>query len=376
MPVAGNQSVQRSSSGGSDASSTGVVHSVLLEDGPNSSSSGSDGEWLASINPTVQDILRELQVLRRARQIDFRSLHGELQEQRTQTNERFDKVLQELQEQRTQTNQRFEQTNERFDKVLQELKEQRTQTKHIRSELQSLKEDTKAQQANRGATRIHNSIQPVGRYDATKDLISMPDQFPVRVHEFLRLKLRMNWKVLASLLRFYDAKSWFDWGLISYDESSEEILAPRHRTLDEAVEFAPGHALQELAIHIGLDYDKIMTNHAEDEKVQQHRATYAKRLLPEGSRPAKREKQTEAAVQERQQIARVETPQPKDTSPAPSSERIGWDGRDTEDRTPSSGNFRARDAAGKRRTLSPTSVATSPNAQLPIRKNLRTKESS
>ncbi|OQN95089.1 hypothetical protein B0A48_18906 [Cryoendolithus antarcticus] len=111
MPVAGSQPVQRSPSRDSDTSSTGVVRSTLREDGPDSPSGGSDGAWLASINPTVYDIIRELQVQRRARQVDFESVYDELQEQRTQINQRFEK------------------TNERFDKVLQELHEQRTQTK-------------------------------------------------------------------------------------------------------------------------------------------------------------------------------------------------------------------------------------------------------
>ncbi|OQN95568.1 hypothetical protein B0A48_18503 [Cryoendolithus antarcticus] len=358
MSIARSKVVRHSSSGDLDTSSTGV-QSMPCEDGTDSPSSGSDGEWRASINPTVHDIIRELQVQRRARGIDFRGLHEELQQQRTQAN------------------QRFEQTNERFDKVLQELQEQRaymdTNFQHIRWELRSFKDDAKAQQANRGATHIHNSIQPVGRYDATKDLTLMPVQFPLRVHEFLRLKLRTNWKVLASLLRFYDTRSWPAWGLISYDESPEEILAPTHRTLDEAIEFAPEIALQELATHIGLDYDKIMTNQAEDEKLQLNRATSAKRVQPQDSRRAKREKQDEAPVQVQQHIARAETPQPKATSLAPSSEEIGWDARHTEDRTPSSGKFRVQDADRPRQTLSPTSVATSPNAQLPLRNDLRKK---
>ncbi|KAK6422781.1 hypothetical protein LTR95_016633 [Oleoguttula sp. CCFEE 5521] len=133
------------------------------------------------------------------------------------------------------------------------------------------------------------------------------------------------------------------------------------RTLDEVFGFAPEEALQDLAAYVGLYYDEIITNQRKYERLQQHRATYAKRGLQQDSSFAKRDKRDEHSVGEEQRITRAETPQPKAASLALSSEEVGWDAPFTEDQIPSGRYLPTADP-------SLASVSSSPNIQLPTRK--------
>lgn len=88
----------------------------------------------------------------------------------------------------------------------------------------------------------------------------LPQSLPIRVGIFWQLKSQRNWATLVYLHEFYGTESWLDWSLTSFDvDSDEDEPQPTatHESLQEAVEYAPEIALQELAIHLGLDYDEI-----------------------------------------------------------------------------------------------------------------------
>lgn len=83
------------------------------------------------------------------------------------------------------------------------------------------------------------------------------------------------------------------------DESdTEELLASKRRTVEDAVEFAPEIALHELAAVIGLDYDKIANNREGNERLQENCVIDRKRGPHEASKSVKAEKTSRARTQE------------------------------------------------------------------------------
>ncbi|KAK6430078.1 hypothetical protein LTR95_013771, partial [Oleoguttula sp. CCFEE 5521] len=307
--------------------------------------SDANGEHIPA---TLNGVVRQLSVLQRQMEYNFRNLHDglrntniRLDEQRADTNRRFD-------EQRAETNKRFDDTNRRFD-------EQGGQFGQL-----------KAQQINRSATRINNLIQPVGRNDGTPIPTELSRRYKY-VHEFLRLKRPENWQVLAELHGFYGSESWSTWGfnpMSSWDESDTEEPLMTHNTLEYAISWAPDDALQELARHLGLDYEKITTNVEEYESLQQRRATQHKRVTAGESTSSKRGK---LSIPERQEVhtrKKDKVKQPVSTDSL--SGVLEWDTRATEKQTPESQRPRVKDAQYRQPTLSPTSVATSVD-QLPTR---------
>ena len=250
-------------------------------------------------------------------------------------------------------------TNKRLD----ELRDDRGNIlRQQKAELHQLK----AQYINKGATYINNPIQPVGRDDGTLIPTKLSELYKY-VHKFLRLKRRIEWPALAALLRFYGSESWPTWGLISlspgYEGDAEEPLAV-HESLEVAISWAPEIALQDLARYLGLDYDRIIANMEEHERLQQRRAEYTKRMVADEPALSKRERPETSEQQGR--IPQVDTARKPASIGAP-SEEVGWDTRATEDRTPESKRPRFRDARrDPQPTRSQTSVATS-DAQLPKR---------
>ncbi|KAK6429852.1 hypothetical protein LTR95_013998 [Oleoguttula sp. CCFEE 5521] len=280
------------------------------------------------IPATITGIIRQLSVLQRQMEYNFRNLHDGLQT----ANIRFNHL-------RADTNRRFD--------------EQRAQLRQL-----------KAQQINRSATRINNLIQPVGHFDGTPATTELSSRYKY-VHQFMRLKRRENWPVLAQLHGFYGSESWSTWGLISmssWDESDTEEPLMTHTTMEEAISWAPNDALQELARHLGLDYDKIMANVEEYESLHQKRPIQSKRIMADESASSKRAKPVTLERQELHEPQEPHEPQ-ADKSEKPESlmsGELGWGSRATRE----SQRPRVVDAPEYRQaTFSPTSVATS-DAQL------------
>nr|OQO31371.1 hypothetical protein B0A51_03366 [Rachicladosporium sp. CCFEE 5018] len=221
----------------------------------------------------------------------------------------------------------------------------------------------KAQQINQRATHINNPIQPVGRDDGTPISTELSRRYK-HVHDFLRLKRRDNWQVLAELHIFYGSESWSTWGfnpMSSWDESDVEEPLMTHNTLEDAISWAPDDALQDIARHLGLNYEKIMTHVEEYESLQQRRATQNKRVAAGDLASSKRGKLSIPERQEAQTSKQEKVKQPASTDSL--SGKLEWDTRVTEDRTPESQRPRVKDAPP---TFSSTSVATSDD-QLPAR---------
>jgi hypothetical protein len=357
MPTTTRRHAQQASSESdlSSTESTSGAPGVRSED-RDSLESDDNGEHVPA---TLAGIIRQLSVLQRQMEYNFRDLHDGLRN----TNIRFDQL-------RADTNRRFDDTDRRFDDTNRRFDEQRSQLGQL-----------KAQQINRSATHINNLIRPVGRNDGTPIPTELARRYKY-VHEFLRLKRRENWPVLAKLHGFYGSASWSTWGFIpmsSWDESDTEEPLMTHTTLEEAISWAPNDALQELARHLGLDYDKIMTNVEEYESLQQRRAIENKRVMADQPASSKRGK---PATSERQepygpQADKTKTPAPTsgrrepcepqaDKTKKPDStlsDELGWGSRATRE----SQRPRVVDASEYRQpTFSPTSVATS-DAQLPAR---------
>ncbi|KAF2478440.1 hypothetical protein BDY17DRAFT_314231 [Neohortaea acidophila] len=152
--------------------------------------------------------------------------------------------------------------------------------------------------------------------------------------------------MLAALLRFYASDSWPVWGLVSLspeDESDVEEPLVVHETLDIATIWAPEIAVQELARYVGLDYDKVMINVKEYEKVQEKRAAYAKRTVADDPIPSKRGR-LETVDPQTARTKEADTARSKLPSSDVLSGELGWDTRRTEERTPESRRARIRDA--------------------------------
>ncbi|KAK6437698.1 hypothetical protein LTR95_006103 [Oleoguttula sp. CCFEE 5521] len=224
------------------------------------------------IPATLPGIIRQLMVLQRQMEYNFGDLHNGLRD----TNTRLDEGLRD-------TNIRLDELRAGFDAQRVDLNElragfdaQRVDFHEQRAQVGQLK----AQQINQRATHINNPNQPVGRDDGTLIPTELSRRYK-HVHELVRLKRRDNWQVLAELHSFYSSESWSTWGfnpLSSWDESDIAEPLMTHNTLEDAISWAPDDALQDLVRHLGLDYDKIMTNVEEYESLQQRRATQNKRV--------------------------------------------------------------------------------------------------
>ena len=301
---------------------------IPTRDDSESSESDDPGE---SAPATFEAILRQLNVQKRATEHHFRVLHDGLRDTNVHR-----------EEQRAEMRQRFDENDRRFDKMEAQLDQQ------------------KAQMRNQRATHVNNAVEAVGLDDGTPISSNLSKQYK-HVHEFVRLKRPGKWQVLAELLHFYGSTSWPTWGLLSLslgDESDEEEPLASHDSLEAAIAWAPEIALQELASYIGLDYNAIVTNVEEYERMQVRRAMPKKRTMA-GKRSSPKRERLEAAVAQQSHPKRAEGDS-KSVSSDPFSSVVGWDTRATEDRTPESQRPRFTDALPRRqRTASPTSVATS-----------------
>ncbi|KAK6428978.1 hypothetical protein LTR95_014874 [Oleoguttula sp. CCFEE 5521] len=352
------------------------AHRVSSESDPSSTESASGASGVRSedrdplesddngehIPATLPGIVRQLSVVQRQMEYNLRNLDDGLRNTNIRsahleadTNIRFDHLEAD--------------TNRRFD-------EQRAQLGQL-----------KAHQINRSATRINNLIQPVGHTDGTPVPTELSRRYKY-VHEFLRLKRRENWPVLDKLHGFYGSESWSTWGFIpmsSWDESDNEEPLITHHTLEEAISWAPNDALQELARHVGLDYDKNLNNVEEYEGLQQRRAIQNKRIMADELTSSKRGKHVTSERQESHERQEPHEPQADKTkTPASTSGRqkpyesqadetkkpestlsgeLGWASRATRD----SQRPRVVDAPEyQQATFLPISVATF-DAQLPAR---------
>lgn len=228
------------------------------------------------------------------------------------------------------------------------------------SQLKAQLGQLKSRMTNQRATHVNNPIEPVGLDDGTPIPPDLSRQYR-HVHDFLRLKHRGKWQVLATLLHFYGASSWPTWGLVSVsfgDQSDTEEPLVSHDTLEAAIDWAPDIALQELARYIGLNYKEVERNVEEYERLRERRAMPKKRTRADKTKSSKRELLRVDMGQ--QPNARQAERDAKSTSSNAFSGVIGWDARATEERTPESQRQRFADAPPYRqRTASPTSVATS-----------------
>lgn len=298
------------------------AQNARLQDGSDSPETDDHGETTTSIPAQV---LRSVEVQKREMTLNFGVLHDALRD----------------------TNERLRDTNERLDKRFDDNDKKLGQLK--------------AQMRNQRATHVNNVIEPVGLDDGTPVPFDLSRHYE-HVHDFLRLKHRSKWKILAELLRFYGTTSWPTWGLVSLsfgDNSDMDEPLVTHDTLETAIDWAPEIALQELAMLIGLDYNGIMSNLEEYEALQGRRAVRKKRTTVSGVTASGKRTALGAAVGQSLGAQRAE----RDAKPASwkePSEVLGWDDRATEDRTPESQRLRFTDAPPRgRRVASPTSVATS-----------------
>lgn len=169
----------------------------------------------------------------------------------------------------------------------QELKEHGQELKTITHRVEALQRASNihnsifhAKEMNRGATHLYNNIAPVGKLDNASGMFVEPEDFPTRVGAFWRLKKRSGWSDMIRLHRFYQTSTWTEWGLGLLDYESDEDntpLEPAHKTLEDAIRYAPEIALHQLAQHIGLDYDKIALNAEEDQRKHENRLAQIKR---------------------------------------------------------------------------------------------------
>nr|OQO30936.1 hypothetical protein B0A51_04163 [Rachicladosporium sp. CCFEE 5018] len=169
MPTSTRRHVHRASSE-SDPSSTEFASgapSVRSEDRDSLENYDND----EPIPATLPGIVRQLMVLQRQMEHNFGDLHNGLRD----TNTRLNELRVDFNEQSVQLGQQ------------------------------------KAQQINQRATHINNPIQPVGRDDGTPISTELSRRYKY-VHDFLRLKRRDNWQVLAELHIFYGSESWPTWG--------------------------------------------------------------------------------------------------------------------------------------------------------------------
>lgn len=255
--------------------------------------------------------------------------------------------LRETDERLRDTNERLRDANERFGRRFDDNDKKLGQLK--------------AQMRNQRATHVNNVIEPVGLDDGTPVPFDLSRHYE-HVYDFLRLKHRSKWQILAELLRFYGTTSWPTWGLVSLsfgDNSDMDEPLVSHDTLETAIDWAPEIALQELAMLIGLDYKGIMSNLEEYEALQGRRAVRKKRTTVSGVAASGKRTALGAAVAQGLGAQRADR-DPKPASWKEPSEVLGWDDRATEDRTPESQQLRFTDAPTRgRRAASPTSVATS-----------------
>ena len=238
---------------------------------------------------------------------------------------------------------------------------QRAETNRLFRENDKKLGQIKAQMRKQKATHVNNLVEPVGLDDGTPIPLDLSKHYK-HVHDFLRLKHRSKWQVLAELLRFYGTTSWPTWGLVSLsiDEDSdvEEPLVS-HDTLEAAIDWALEIALRELARCIGLDYQGIVSELEEYEAWQEKRAVQKKRAAAGGTTSAEKRGMHAASVGQNWDIQRTDR-HPKPASWNTPSEVVGWDDRATEERTPESQRRRFTDAPPRgQRVASPTSVATS-----------------
>ena len=257
------------------------VTAVPLSPGDDSDTSGTSAErdtvvTRGQLRKEIEDASeRQARGIRYEFQQQRQWTDARFEEQRQRTDAKFERVQQELREQRQWTDAKFEEQRQWTDA---KFEEQRQRTDILYNGL-------KAQAENRGATHLWNRIRVIVIHEESSGKILEPKQFPGRVGDFWRLKQRRGWKELAYLHEFYGSTSWPDWGLQSFgldsDEESEQLV-PAHKSLGEAVEYAPEVALQELAQHLGLDYDKISMNVEDDLQRQRNRSTREKRShIPE-----------------------------------------------------------------------------------------------
>ncbi|KYG40553.1 hypothetical protein M433DRAFT_148343 [Acidomyces richmondensis BFW] len=330
----------------------------------------SDAETVLSAHSSVGDDIvvtrRQLhEELVRVTEIQARGIRREFEEQRRQMDAKFEEQRLLIEEQRRQTDAKFQEQRHQTDNKFEELR------RHTYLQTHSLKariEISDTKQGNRGATRLWSHIRMVAKYDDFVGALVKPENFPDRVGAFWRLKTRRGWRSMMRLHEFYGTTSWRRWGLEFLDEDSDDEvqeLAPAHKCLLDAIEYAPDIALQELAQHLGLDYERLTVNVPEDMESLRNRSTRAKRAVvdDEPQELAKRTKQRgshPSKSPEKGELKPESDPSSLKTAdliggspkqPAPSrsktpSTRIGW--------APPSEHSRPQNSS-----LSPTSIATS-----------------
>jgi len=319
----------------------------------------SDAETVITAHGIVGDDIvvtrRQLhEELARVTEIQARGIRREFEEQRRQTDAKFNEQRLLIEEQQRQMDNKFE--------------ELRRHTYLQTNSLKARMEISDTKQGNRGATRLWSHIRMVARYDDSVGTLVKPEIFPDRVGAFWRLKTRRGWRTLMRLHEFYGTLSWRRWGLEFLDEDSDDEvqeLAPAHKCLLDAIEYAPDIALQELAQHLGLDYERLTVNVPEDMESLRNRSTrtkravvddepqeLAKRTKQRGSPPSKSPKKGELKPESDPsslKTADLIGGSPKQPAPSRSktpSTRIGW--------APPSEHSRPQNSS-----LSPTSIATS-----------------
>lgn len=211
-----------------------------------------------------------------------------------------------------------------------------------------------AKEINRGATHLYNNIVPVGKRDEASETLVEPQRFPARVGTFWRLKKRSGWGDLVRLHRFYETSTWHEWGIGLLDDESDDDdapLEPAHKTLEDAVHYAPEIALHQLAQHIGLDYDKIALNAEEDQRNHESRTTRAKRptAAPQTTTVAKRPNLRSLSPIPHSELVGKFTPTPPARRSKTPSTKLGW--AQPSDRS-------GDESRPHRASPSPTSVAT------------------
>ena len=288
----------------------------------------------------------------------------------------------EFRQQRRETDVKFEELGHRMDAKFEEqgreIKEHGQRLDRFARMLQAHARITRAKEANRSATHLYSRVEVVIRYDYEDDELSEPWGFPERVGAFWRLKKPSGWESLARLHEFYGTTTWFEWGLGSLDpdsEDDEDVSAPPHQSLREAVSFAPDIALQELAQHLGLDYDKICANVVEDVRIHRTRSAVKRSLAPQPTidlskrpkiEPRRHEEAERLSLEDLIGKPDYERTESHRSIKTPSTQ-LGWDplsnrgGRSSISGGGSSDS--GRRSRNKDPTPSPTSVATS-NADL------------
>ena len=161
--------------------------------------------------------------------------------------------------------------------IRNEFYQQRQQTNARFDAMEAKQTITDAKQNNQTAFRLRSKISSVGHLDASSRILHQPPNvFPKWVGTFWRLKERRNWHNLVRLHEFYGTEDWDMWGLDSFDSEDEESgdeIVPGHRTMRDAVEYAPDLALSELARHLGLNYHEISIHVTEDLMLERSRPT-------------------------------------------------------------------------------------------------------